>query len=648
MKYKINKILLFIICLFTFMCNVLADTKKLRVDYNDVNLRTGPGTNYSSIKKLGVSASFDLVDENLYPNEKGCSDGWYKIYYSNKDVGYVCASYVTIYTVKDTPVSATTDCEKEMEQNGFPNSYWPMLCSLKEKYPNWTFTADKNGLPFDIATEKESVVGKSFIQSNYEGYFSTESGSYDYLTDTFKVKEGKDWYAANKEVVAYYMDPRNFLDERTIFMFEKLSFDESYQTISSVEAILDGKDIKEKASVIYEAGKSFNASAIYLASRIKQETGGNYTGNSLKGTKIIYDNKEYYPVYNPYNIGAFTGVYDGLVWAVSGTSYLRPWTNLDNAIKGGANYITNNYISKGQDTSYFQKFNVSSYSAYAPYAHQYMTNIRGAATEASITYSGYKEMDLIGSVAYKFVIPVYDNMPLTIAALPNGGNPNNHLKNIKINNNDVIGFSHDNYTYNYYTGKGINKVNITAETINSKATISGLGEVNLNSDKTTVTLKVTAENQKVQEYVINIIKTEGESASVSDIVASSGIPLSDNIFMLSAGYTVESLTELFKKSSSTVTVNFANRASGKLCTGDELTLVNGNDSKTYIIAIKGDPSGDGNINIQDLLKIQKHILGYLNLVGSYAKAADVNSDGVVDIKDLLKVQKHILGYATIS
>ena len=41
--------------------------------------------------------------------------------------------------------------------------------------------------------------------------------------------------------------------------------------------------------------------------------------------------------------------------------------------------------------------------------------------------------------------------------------------------------------------------------------------------------------------------------------------------------------------------------------GDEITIKNGDDTKTYSIAIKGDTSGDANINIADLLKVQKHI-----------------------------------------
>ena len=79
-----------------------------------------------------------------------------------------------------------------------------------------------------------------------------------------------------------------------------------------------------------------------------------------------------------------------------------------------------------------------------------------------------------------------------------------------------------------------------------------------------------------------------------------------------------------------------------------ITIQNGSGSATYNAVIKGDPTGDGNINIQDLLRVQKFILGYTDLTGSYLKAGDTNADGVVNIVDLLRIQKHILGYLTIS
>ena len=83
-------------------------------------------------------------------------------------------------------------------------------------------------------------------------------------------------------------------------------------------------------------------------------------------------------------------------------------------------------------------------------------------------------------------------------------------------------------------------------------------------------------------------------------------------------------------------------------TGDTLTITINNDTKTYKIIYNGDTDGNGAIDILDLLKIQKNIIGSSNLSDEYLKAADVNYDGKVDILDLLKVQKHILGQGTIN
>ena len=69
MKKKL--FVVFFILVTFFMSNYYVNAlTKLRVDYNDLNLRSGPGTNYTSIKKLGVSAIFDLADTTVYPNEK--------------------------------------------------------------------------------------------------------------------------------------------------------------------------------------------------------------------------------------------------------------------------------------------------------------------------------------------------------------------------------------------------------------------------------------------------------------------------------------------------------------------------------------------------------------------------------------------------
>ena len=66
------------------------------------------------------------------------------------------------------------------------------------------------------------------------------------------------------------------------------------------------------------------------------------------------------------------------------------------------------------------------------------------------------------------------------------------------------------------------------------------------------------------------------------------------------------------------------------------------DNKDYYVAVLGDPSGDGNIDILDLLKLQIYILGDTNLQPYQITACDTNNDNVVDIVDLLRIKKHIL------
>ena len=55
----------------------------------------------------------------------------------------------------------------------------------------------------------------------------------------YVIREASNWVSASKTAVEYYMDPRNFLDEKQIFQFESTSYDGT-QTKEGVEAILDG------------------------------------------------------------------------------------------------------------------------------------------------------------------------------------------------------------------------------------------------------------------------------------------------------------------------------------------------------------------------------------------------------------------------
>ncbi len=645
---RIKQLLIFVVAFFFLMSYASAETVKYaHIDYNNMNIRTGPGTNHSVIKTLAINSSYRLALDNVVPSESTCPDGWYKIYYSGDKTGYICGGYVTIVDVEIVDYETHNDCEADLKQKGFPQSYVSKLCTLKAKFPNWNFEPDYTGLDYPTTIQKESVVGKSLISSSEPGYLSLDVGSYDYLTDKFTVKEGKTWYAANSDVVAYYMDPRNFFDERYIFMFEKLSYDETYQTKEAVAAVLKGRDIAAESETILNAAKDNNINAIYLASKIRQETGGNYTNYSLKGVSITYNGVYYEHVYNPYNIGAATGAEDGIRWAVAGTSYLRPWTTLQTAIQGGAKVISSTYIGKGQDTVYYQKFNTSSYSAYSPYSHEYMTNIRGAAGEASIAYNGYNSMELLNDTAFTFVIPIYNNLE-ELYELPPTGNPNNHLKELKINDTLVDGFEHDNFEYSYRVSALTNSINISAVPLNSKATISNVGQIQLPNEENIIEVVVTAENGKKQTSTITVTKSKATGVSVDEVINSLTIPKADNSFILSVGFKLETINAEIQNINGGVLAYRGDDTSGVLKTGDILNITNGEDSKEITVIIKGDATGDGKIDIKDLLRVQKGILKLADLSGPYLKASDVNQDNDLTILDLLRVQKHILGYLTIS
>lgn len=65
-------------------------------------------------------------------------------------------------------------------------------------------------------------------------------------------------------------------------------------------------------------------------------------------------------------------------------------------------------------------------------------------------------------------------------------------------------------------------------------------------------------------------------------------------------------------------------------------------------AVVGDVTQDNNIDIYDILAIQRHILGTEAITGIALTAADVTRDSSVDIFDILAIQRHILGVESIQ
>ncbi len=424
--------------------------------------------------------------------------------------------------------TALTDAEykEKLQEDGFPKSYVSSLLALHKLYPDWTFQPFKTGLKWNTVIEKESAVGLNLLSINKaSAWKSTEKGAYNWQTGKYIPYDGSTWVTASKQAVEYYMDPRNFLDERGIFQFESLEYQKDAHTQDGVEKILqntpmanksfsyknlDGTTAKMKYSKAFmKAAEKSGVSPYHLASRVKQEVVVSATAmsSSVSGKVPGYEG-----IYNFYNIGATHStvaggaIANGLKWASTGITYSRPWTSPEKSIIGGAAFIGKSYINVGQNTLYLQKFNVTSKNRYS---HQYMANIEAPNSEATKINTAYgtqkAEMPII------FSIPVYEDMPDTACRVPSGnGNPNNYLKSLSVSGQTLspkfMAGDDGSKVYSLTVGKNVNSAKITASAVASSAKVTGTGKKTLSSGTKTYTVKVTAESGGIRKYKIKITK----------------------------------------------------------------------------------------------------------------------------------------------
>lgn len=650
-----------------------------------LNIRSGPGTDYENITARDGSAitlpnGYNVTILDQIDDEEEEDWIWYKIsftYDGGVHEGYALSNYIKPRTTAVT----SPDFESYLEEQGFPESYKEDLRVLHTEHPNWIFEALHTELDWTEALDAESEVGKNLIQNHViSSWKSMEEGAYDWNTNTWVVFDGSDWVAASRELIAYYMDPRNFLDDVNIFQFETLSYDNSYQTIEGVQNILnnsfmsgtytdtDGWTATYAEAFIYAAEQS-GVSPYHLASRALQELGTEGSA-SVSGTVEGYEG-----YFNFYNIGATSSsnpVRNGLAFAQQyNDEYFLPWNVKWKAIAGGAIYLGRRYINVGQDTLYLQKFNVQGNN---PYTHQYMTNVQAPSSEAKQMAIAYGDTVDLGIV---FKIPVYDNMPEQASQLPTGtGGSVTALSNLEIEGYFLTPtFSRSVTEYDLVLSEPVTDINVTAEPADSNSDIWGVGNYTLTEGLNVITVTVTAQNGSSTTYTINVVAPAGPSTyNGGNYTVTAGDNLFMNIQMQDAettilygfepGTTVEEALSVMTATNCGVRIVNADRTenTGVVATGNWLQFVanvDGGIIKEIPIVIYGDINGDGAINGKDMLYLQRHILGISTLSGAYAEAADINWDDRVDAaeevkystisaKDMLYLQRHLLDVRYIT
>lgn len=296
----------------------------------------------------------------------------------------------------------------------FPESYQAGLMELKTAHPGWIFVPMKTGLDYNTVITEELKDGKSLVYKTFPDY--TKNGAYD---------DGN-WFYATREILEYYMDPRNSLTEDRCFQFELLTYNATYHTEAALENFLNNTFMKSPAyapgttmtyaHIIWAIGaeEGREVSPFHLASRIYQEQG---QGKSplISGTYPGYEG-----YYNYFNVKASGKTTEEVI--VNGLTYAKQqnWNSAYYSILGGADIISANYIKKGQDTLYLQKFNVNPAASNPLYTHQYMQNIAAPVSEGNSIKKLYASADSLDN-SFVFKIPVYNNMPAAACPYPTEG-----------------------------------------------------------------------------------------------------------------------------------------------------------------------------------------------------------------------------------
>ncbi len=295
------------------------------------------------------------------------------------------------------------DYASQLRGQGFPESYIPHLVALHNKYPNWSFEPLFTGESWSTAVSKERTshsqqkIEKNTINDG-KGYYCNCSSCFK--NGSYVVQENPNWVSASQSAVEYYMDPRNFLNEKYIFQFETNFYNSSHSQ-EGVEAILAGtwmhnanityqnaqgqtvtySPATKYSAAIMAAAKNSGLSAYYLASKIVQEVGGKT--NSAGGASGT--NANYPGIYNYYNIGAYTGAEDGLRWASSGSGYT---TNVNANMRSASTTSSSIVVNVPMGTAVIYNFKTDKQSD--DYVWYNVT-----ATVGGTAYTGYIRSDLI-------------------------------------------------------------------------------------------------------------------------------------------------------------------------------------------------------------------------------------------------------------
>ncbi len=553
------------------------------INGTDVWLRSEPNTLASTkIKKVNYPETVEiLATVSGTVAEEGYGDKWYNVKTSDGTSGYIYSRYITEIT------SASSESFEEQLAK-FPDSYKPLITALHNIYPNCRFEADILNIDFDEAVEIQySVLNRKQVEARrLDSWKSMQNGAYNWETNTYTANNGG-WVSASKSVIAYYVDPRNFLNTDGMYMFLQQSYNPATQTEAMLRSTIKGtflengydSDTNAYINDIMEAASQTGISPLVIAATIIVEQG-------TQGSSALISGASGY--YNFFNIGASGSTTADVVSSGLAKAQEKGWDTRRKSIIGGAETYADGYINKGQDTYYYKDFNyIVNYPGYI--YHQYAQSIYDAYTNGARLKKAYDSIPA-ATLSLVFRIPVFNNMPSSPAEKPT---ENTNKNNFYLTEMSVDGLSPAFSMYNQSYSLSV-------------------------SGNTTVKLSVPEGASVISQKTYNL--SAGTQGIVITVQAQSGY---------TNNYTLQVTAQ-------SPCILVATTDSESLLPDPEPT------PDTGVTTGKGDINKDGVIDIIDFAILRSYLLELTAFSDEQLTAADVNSDGVADIIDFALIRSHLL------
>lgn len=535
---------------------------------------------------------------------------------------------------------ATINQTESTDINSIDSNKYPqikeMLQTLKSQHTNWNFKILYTDIDWNEAIANEYVghneKPRNLAPANNSKYDST----WRCAVCGDKKYDNGNWYCASEAALAYMMDPRNSTNYSDIFQFMQLSYADCNR--DSIKKMASNTFLNNDSYIntLIDAAKKYNVNPYYLVGRILQEQGKN--GSVLSDGKGY--NGQYVGYYNVFNLGASGNGKDTVILNGLKKAKSKGWDSIEKSIAGGTEIIAESYISKGQNTLYFQKFDVENSDGNL-YWHQYMQNILAAQSEGSTLRKTFERAGAVDA-NYTFIIPLYKNMPATKAVRPSESNTPVTIDLVKVNVNKTLSLRSG-------ASKSFSKVG----TLYKDEIITRISKTSTKVDGTYWDYVMKSDGTKgyaaretydyESEYKLYLVPVN-QNTTPTQPDGSQNVKI-DNTNKEIAITPSASFDEIKNAVGNNITIK---NKKGEIVTDSNKISTGSIVNDEFVIIKKGDANADGVVNTFDYIRIMNYIMGNKTLSEDEKLAADANADGKVNSFDYIRIMNYIMGNKKIE